>query len=168
MRRNVALGRSKEEIPQRLMSLGRGIPSCDAFSDLIRALDPQELHDALPKLVSGWSGNIGEAVAMDGMVPRRSFRDAATTRARLPSPVPPGSRPVPGEFRNERDRVNAGAAGTARPEGSNFFGGRNARAAGDGRGGRSPRRRLRRSLKGSRETLRDDVRFRMANTGNAE
>ena len=63
----------KEGFLRNFMSLGHGIPSRDAFSDLFSALDPGGLRGVLTRTLSGWGGRLDDMIA----ILRPSFQDAA-------------------------------------------------------------------------------------------
>ena len=55
------------------LKLENGIPSHDTFSRLFRKLDPAGLQKALLRLAQDWAGELGDVVAVDGKVLRRSM-----------------------------------------------------------------------------------------------
>ena len=59
------------------LKLEHGIPSHDTFSRLFRKLDPAGLQTALLKLAQNWGDELGDVVAVDGKVLRRSFEKAS-------------------------------------------------------------------------------------------
>jgi len=59
-------GRSKERFLRRFMVLAHGIPSHDAFSDLLNALDPGEFQRVLLRLLGDFARNLAGVVAIDG------------------------------------------------------------------------------------------------------
>ena len=59
------------------MKLEHGIPSHDTFSRLFRKLDPAGLQAALLELAQNWGDELGDVVAVDGKVLRRSFESAS-------------------------------------------------------------------------------------------
>ena len=72
-------GRAKEGFLRRFMVLKHGIPSHNAFSDLLNALDPGGLQKVLLRLLEDWSALLeDDVIAIDGKSLRRSFATAAT------------------------------------------------------------------------------------------
>ena len=59
------------------LTLENGIPSHDTFSRLFGKLDPAGLQTALLRLAQNWADELGDVVAVDGKVLRRSFEDAS-------------------------------------------------------------------------------------------
>ena len=92
-------GRAKEAFLRRFMRLEHGIPSHDAFSNLFRMLDPDGLHDVLRRLARGWAEALGgDVVAVDGKALRRSFDDASKrSPLHLVQAFAADAKPVPGQ-----------------------------------------------------------------------
>ena len=70
-------GRVAEPWLRTFLTLENGIPSHDTFSRLFRKLDPAGLQTALLRLAQDWAGELGDVVAVDGKVLRRSFDKAS-------------------------------------------------------------------------------------------
>ena len=70
-------GCAAERWLRTFLTLKNGIPSHDAFSRLFRLLDPASLQKALLRLAQDWADRLGDVVAVDGKVLRRSFEDAS-------------------------------------------------------------------------------------------
>ena len=70
-------GEAAEPWLRTFLTLKNGIPSHDTFSRLFRRLDPAGLQNALLRLAQNWGGALGDVVAVDGKVLRRSFEDAS-------------------------------------------------------------------------------------------
>ena len=74
-------GHTKREFLGSFMTLKHGIPSHDAFSDLFNALDSLKPQTVLVRLVEGFSDQLGNVIAVDGKVLRRSYDRAKKTSA---------------------------------------------------------------------------------------
>ena len=70
-------GCAAERWLRTFLTLKNGIPSHDTFSRLFRLLDPASLQKALLRLAQDWADRLGDVVAVDGKVLRRSFEDAS-------------------------------------------------------------------------------------------
>ena len=70
-------GCAAERWLRTFLALKNGIPSHDAFSRLFGLLDPASLQKALLRLAQDWADRLGDVVAVDGKVLRRSFEDAS-------------------------------------------------------------------------------------------
>lgn len=122
------------------------------------------LHDSLLKPVSGWDGNIGDVVDVDGKALRRSLKDAARAaapRACLLGQVRVDSKskeftamPALLELLDLKDRIAAADAMNAQRATAEEI----TRRGGD----------YALSPESSREMPRDDIRFHMADPDNAK
>ena len=72
-------GHTKREFLDSFVILKHGIPSHDAFSDLFNALDQLKLQTVLMRLVEGFADQLGDVIAVDGKVLRRSYDRAKKT-----------------------------------------------------------------------------------------
>ena len=70
-------GEAAESWLRTFLTLKNGIPSHDTFSRLFRRLDPAGLQNALLRLAQNWGAALGDVVAVDGKVLRRSFEGAS-------------------------------------------------------------------------------------------
>ena len=62
---------------REFMALENGIPSHDTFSRVFQLLAPSGLQKTLLGLAQNWADRLGEVVAVDGKVLRRSFEKAS-------------------------------------------------------------------------------------------
>ena len=82
------------------MTLKRGIPSHDAFSDFFNGLGPGELGRVLAAFPGGWAARLAaecpdDVVAVDGKALRRSLADASERQPPHPARAfAAGARPV--------------------------------------------------------------------------
>ena len=62
---------------REFLTLRNGIPSHDTFSRVFAMLNPAGLQTALLHLAQDWADELGDVVAVDGKVLRRSFENAS-------------------------------------------------------------------------------------------
>ena len=70
-------GCAAESWLRTFLGLEHGIPSHDTFSRLFGKLDPAGLQKSLLRLAQDWADRLGDVVAVDGKVLRRSFETAS-------------------------------------------------------------------------------------------